>query len=128
MIEVTVKQKVTEEQILNSLITWHDSGLSNFWIDHVNRRPYRTTKQGDEEVDSLQLPITIKVQDDCEIDGHRRFTLGRKAIERGVKAMAQRYPKQFAQEFPANPDDYNGDAATADLFVQCCLFGKEEFA
>lgn len=121
--KVQVTQDVSEAQILNSLINWSDSGIANFYVEHIDHRPYRM--DGDD--DYLNLPVVVTLQEDCEVDGKLEFVLDQDAIERGVAALAKLYPRVFAQEFPADPDAYNGDASTADLFVQCCLFGKEVF-
>jgi hypothetical protein len=42
-----------------------------------------------------------------------------KVIKAGLKIMAKKYPRYFA-------DIVNGDAdeETGDVFLQCCLFGK----
>lgn len=52
-------------------------------------------------------------------DDPKRYTLDMAAIERGLAVMAEKYPKHFA-DFVAE----NDDAETADVFLQCCLFGE----
>lgn len=47
------------------------------------------------------------------------FRLNRKAIKRGLKTMADQYPKDFD-----NFLDENTDVETGDVFIQCCLLGK----
>jgi hypothetical protein len=39
-------------------------------------------------------------------------------IESGLQVMADKYPKHFA-DFMSEEDD----CVTADVFLQCCLFG-----
>lgn len=52
------------------------------------------------------------------VDG-RAHVLDRAAIERGVKAMQFDCPRQFGIMMAES-----GDADTADIFLQCCLFGS----
>lgn len=51
--------------------------------------------------------------------GPRVFRLDLNAIARGLDALAQHYPRHFADLI-----NENGDALTADVLLQCCLFGK----
>lgn len=41
----------------------------------------------------------------------------------GLKKMANRYPQHFA-----NIISGDADAETADVFIQCCLFGEVEYS
>lgn len=47
------------------------------------------------------------------------YRLDREAMCRGLKVMAEKYPKHFADFI--NEDD---DATTGDVFLQCALFGE----
>ena len=53
-----------------------------------------------------------------DAESGEKHTLDLAAIRRGVKAMSEKYPKQWA-DFRSQ----NDDAETADIFVQCCIFG-----
>ena len=50
-------------------------------------------------------------------DSSKRLDLA--AIQRGLQVMAEEYPRHFG-----NFMDEADDATTADVFLQCCLFGK----
>ena len=55
---------------------------------------------------------------DLEDDGKvYRFNLPK--IQKGLRVMAEKYPRHFQ-----NFIDENFDAETGDVFVQCCLFGE----
>jgi hypothetical protein len=53
--------------------------------------------------------------DDGEISG----TLTRETCLKGLQVMAAKYPRCFA-DFMQEQDD----AGTADVYIQCCLFGE----
>lgn len=62
--------------------------------------------------------MTLFVENDRD-DGKDAIVLDLAAMQRGVAAMAKQEPKHFADMM--NEDD---DATTADVFMQCCAFGK----
>ena len=45
--------------------------------------------------------------------------LDKKSLFQGAKIMAQRYPRHFKDWI-----NENDDSITADVFLQCCLFGE----
>lgn len=57
--------------------------------------------------------VTIAVPDDAV------YTLEPKSIANGLQKMAGLYPEHFADML-----DETDDADTADVFLQCCLFGE----
>lgn len=54
-----------------------------------------------------------------EIDKVSKRRLNLASIEEGLKVMAEKYPRHFA-DFMTEHDD----AITGDVFLQCCLFGE----
>lgn len=56
---------------------------------------------------------------DTESGDNGRYLLDRAALERGLKVMAEKYPRHWA-DFIAE----NEDATTGDVFLQCALFGE----
>lgn len=50
-------------------------------------------------------------------DGSFEFTP--KELQRGLDVVAEKYPNRLFEIL-----DENGDAETADVFLQCCLFGE----
>jgi hypothetical protein len=45
--------------------------------------------------------------------------LDREAMHRGLRIMAEKYPRHFLDMVCENDD-----AATGDVFLQCCMFGE----
>jgi hypothetical protein len=45
-------------------------------------------------------------------------------IRMGLQALADKYPHHLENIFDLDKQD----AAAADLFIQCCLFGEEKYA
>lgn len=54
-----------------------------------------------------------------EFDGEVKHTLDLKAIKRGLRIMAKKYPEHFADLLAENDDN-----DTSDCLVQCSLFGE----
>ena len=48
-----------------------------------------------------------------------KHTLDRARLETGLQIMADKYPKHFSDLVQENDD-----ATTADVYLQCCLFGE----
>ena len=117
---VTVITQVTEEQVANSLVGAIEGG-SNYWYRDVSHLPYTVR---DEPI-RLILPVTITEDDGTENGAKHHLTKGK--ICRGLRVMASMHPRHFCREFPPDSDDYQGDASTADLFLQCCLFGEARY-
>jgi hypothetical protein len=76
--------------------------------------------------------VEIMEHDDGSRDGSRvlsgkkpagkRHRLTRQALLRGLRVMAQKYPKHFADALTED-DDIN----TSDVFIQCALFGEVRY-
>lgn len=104
-----------DDAIAETLATAWEGG-SNYWIDRADRRPYTVAENGDVR---LRLPVTI-----WPVEGDQPVVLDRAAIRRGLRLFQNEFPHQFADEFPAGRDEYNGDAESADIFLQLCLLGE----
>jgi len=55
---------------------------------------------------------------DIEDDDGAEYRLDLEAIRKGLRVMADKFPKHFGDVL-----DENDDAETGDVFLQCCLFG-----
>jgi hypothetical protein len=67
--------------------------------------------------------ITI-VEVDDERTGHTtEHQVGMERLQRGLEVMAQKFPGWFGEII-----DDNVDAACADVFLQCVVFGEEKYA
>lgn len=68
--------------------------------------------------------ITNEWTPDVNEDWHYLLLTPEK-LKRGLQVMAELFPKQFNMEFPSDPDAYEGDAVTADCFMQCALLSDQ---
>lgn len=116
---VTVQQEISDERISDLLCTWYESGFSNFWIESV-KRSHKPADLGAEYTFDLPLKggwLTIETGDGPPV------VLNREAITKGLQVFADKYPHLYSEFI-----NENDDANTADVFVQCCLFGEEVYA
>jgi hypothetical protein len=60
--------------------------------------------------------VIIEAEDDPETE----WTLDLPAIRKGIQIVADKYP----QIMESLVSVHGGDAGTADVFIQCCLFGE----
>lgn len=119
-----VEIEITNEQIAGLLITAFEGG-SNYWckIDYEKSvKPEVLWKFGYEEVyPRIQWPLSeggrifvTNIHGDSE-----RGYLDLSSIKRGLNLMAQDHPRHFSDILKNNED-----ATTADVFLQCCVFGE----
>tara|TARA_R100001086_G_C11623512_1_gene199520 strand:- start:74 stop:433 length:360 start_codon:yes stop_codon:yes gene_type:complete len=107
------------EQILEDiLITAIESGIG-YWANKV--RPGNLSVINGEGI-PYYAHVThehweIKIYDKYEKNSP--YTLTKKKLQSGLAIMAECYPRHFA-----NLDTGNFDSTTADVFIQCCLFGE----
>jgi hypothetical protein len=105
---VKVVKKVPQERIEGLLVGAFEGG-SNYWI----RWAKTVVESGKFYEEAFGHGIRVKAQD----EKHTRL-LNRIAMEKGLEIMAADYPKHLADFL-----DGNDDATTADVFLQCCLYG-----
>lgn len=112
----TVQTKIPTS-VVEGLITTAFEGGSNYW--YTNLKADDADKLDDVEYWHIELPmmegryVTFKDIDD---DEHR---LDIDAIQRGLGVMAAKYPRHMNDALNENDD---GD--TADVFLQCAVFGE----
>lgn len=108
---------ITDEKVGNLLCSALEGG-SNYWYDIVDFINPNNVKC---EFKHLELPFMdgcgLMIQDD-EGDEEPKL-LNREAMQRGLEIMQRDYANHF-QDFL----DENDDGSTADVFLQCCLFGE----
>ena len=109
-ISVTVKitHNFTRHKIEEFLVCALEGG-SNYWIKEVE-----PVKEGD-DVYEAPFGLGLKVTD---LEGQTNY-LNYSAFHRGLQAMADNYPRHMGDIISKNDD-----ATTADVFLQCCLFGQ----
>ena len=119
--EVTVKHNIPDERIQDLLCSaFADS--SNYWIKKIEYIYPRGKSREDFTYSHIELPLHGGSIIVTNVDGEER-TLDRNSIERGLKLMAEEYPKDMSDFLNENDDAY-----TADLFLQLCLFREEVYS
>jgi hypothetical protein len=95
-----------------SAINWHGPGPRPRGNWYAEPKTY----EGDFVLEVIEV--------DDETTGHEtKHLITMPKIEKGLAAMAKKYPHVFADII-----NDNMDAATADLFLQCVVFGEEKYA
>lgn len=120
--QIELVVKVSHERI-NDLLCGAFEGGSNYWypIESYNYPEGQTKGSLEIEFEHVELPMkggSLTVSD-IEEDGGKKHILDKEACIRGLKVMAEKYPQHFADW-----QDENDDATTADVYLQCCLFGE----
>lgn len=119
---VLAPSTITKMMIADLLSTASEGGIS-YWaevLDYVEpaSMPFRFDKEHIYRFVDYPLnggSVTIR---DAEEEGPEGWILDGEAIKRGLQVMATNHPKHWQDVLTDNHD-----AATADVFVQCCLFG-----
>ena len=120
--KLTLPIEIPDQRIQDLLCSALEGG-SNYWyfIESFNYPKGEDKQSLGIEFEHLELPfkggsLTFTVPED---DDGKEYILDSKAIQQGMKVMAEKYPRHFE-----NFLDENDDAITGDVFLQCCLFGE----
>jgi len=116
-----VTMTISQERLEDLLCTAFEGGV-NYWAGtRIKGRPAQDCRY------VHQIPArggTLELFDDLGEgwpEQHDPF-LNRGALQRGLKVMSEKYPRHFA-DFLQEQED----ATTADVFVQCAVFGEIVF-
>ncbi len=98
-------------------------GGSNYWyfIEKFNYPEGQNKKSLGIEFAHIELPFkggSLTITTPEEEDG-KEYILDEQACIRGLNTMAEKYPRHYADWLAENDD-----AITADVYLQCCLFGE----
>jgi len=127
---ILVPLRIPVERVSNLLCSAFEGG-SNYWArieKKTEPTEYLYRSSEDQVYPHIDYPLnpggslTISANGDDEheeIDGRREWVLDVEAIKRGLAFMANNEPSAFG-DFLGEDDDQ----ITADVFLQCCLFGK----
>lgn len=110
--EIIITQEVSDEQILNLLD--EASRGSTYWCEGVQELAYESVCK---EVLEGKKQLTFT---DTEADKKHFFDV--QNIKAGLKIMAMKFPKHFGDAIQLG-GDFNSDAETGDVFLQCALLG-----
>lgn len=110
--------ELSDDRLANLLVGAFEGG-SNYWIDYTDVKAGPTVgKAWGERQPFYGAPFSggaIVIQ---PLDWDGEVTLDHTALLRGLEVMANKYPHHFADAMTEHDD-----ATTADVFLQCCLFG-----
>ena len=129
----TATIKVDYNDILNLIINGFDMAIAYWCRDadphypddfDVQKIPWLKGKDGWSKVRKLYFcPLVpggkIVLHDD--VSG-KEVTMDLESIQRGIDVMSSEYPRHWA-DFMSE----NDDAITADVFIQCCVFGESPY-
>lgn len=128
-----ITQEIDDNMIIGLLCSAFEGG-SNYWYFIERTELAGDLKEEDfHEGGKMQLPDQYwhwaeliplvpgcaLIITDKESDGKEEYRLDRAALERGLQVMSDKYPHHFG-DFMSE----NDDAITADVYLQCCLFGE----
>ncbi len=85
---------------------------SSYWCRFAGDLGYEQTVH-----DIIENKYELKLEDFEDEKARYTLTLGK--IKKGLTIMAKKYPKHFASIL-----EENTDADTADVLLQCALFGE----
>lgn len=123
LVMLPVIVKVTVERV-KDLLTCAFEGGSNYWVEVAERVG--------EAKDHKQAPFLcdcpfvkdgyLKIKEDGAEAKHGMggwFNIDPRTLAEGLRVMAEKYPKDFADFL-----NENDDAGTGDTFLQCVCFGE----
>ena len=110
---------VTDQQVYDLLVTAREGG-SNYWMDSYGgiAPTKRFTPMEGEVYKFADYPMnggTITISH----DETETAILNKENLQRGLDVMAEKYPHHMTDLL-----NDNMDADTADVFLQCCVFGE----
>ncbi len=105
---------IDDSSIKDILITAFEGG-SNYWYQINNDYTGHPADAVMKSEETLEIG-------DVEEDGRKLGILNREEINKGLQVMIEKYPSHFT-----NFINDNGDAETADVFLQCCVMGEIVF-
>lgn len=112
-----------EDRIADLLCSGFEGGIS-YWAYIVgDRKPRSVVDLGPRWDDGIfphvHFPLSrggaVTV---CDLQTEKKHTLDLGAIRRGLRVMAEKFPRHFGDWLAENDD-----ATTGDVFIQCCLLG-----
>lgn len=126
---VSVPTGITSERIIDLICCAFEGGI-NYWAMVKSKKkpkikcPYKTTVMHESwEGYSYWYPLvdggSIQLVND---EGEKCLPLNKETINKGLIIMANKYPWHFDNFIKENED-----AETADVFIQCCVFGEIVF-
>lgn len=96
-----------------------------FWKSYRHKQPDQGVTPWYEVAKTWEGHFLIEIVEvDDERTGHKtRHKISEAGVRLGLETMAREYPSRFGSVLSGDID-----AACADVFLQCMLFGREKYA
>jgi hypothetical protein len=114
-VTVTLTHEISESRIRDLFCNAIEGG-SNYWCNSMDRKGNISREQAPYRQD---VPFVEGGWLDVRDDDGGKHRVDREAIVKGLKTLAEKYPKHFADFLSENDD-----AETGDVFLQCICFGE----
>jgi hypothetical protein len=121
---VTITKTLSPSKIADQVITAIEGGIS-YWCDKTDvLEPDRSTLKerpwyADPKLYAGPFKILFREEEEHKLGAGRDQYLTPENVQSGLNVMSEKYHDHFRDLV-----DENGDATTADVFIQCCLFGE----
>jgi len=139
LFKVKIEHEVTPQQICNLLVTAFDGYFTKQWLAceevHMPRVPDWSwcSEEEREEWEAVRkiyvaamcggtVSFIDRVENDDPDESPNLLIMDKHSLIRGLKIMAEKYPRHF-QDFIREKDD----AITGDIYVQCCLLDEAPY-
>jgi hypothetical protein len=119
----TAAVTIPAQKIADQVITAIESGIA-YWaesadlVEPTGAEHLEQMRIGDPKVYEGPFKLKIVQQEEHTLGAGTDVFLTPENVQTGLTVMATRYGKHFQDMM-----DDNGDADTADVFIQCCVFG-----
>lgn len=113
-----IKVNVPDESIESLLVSIFETTASTYWCEVVRIEHSKLSKKFKEPA-IIILNGGYAIIKDIEADDEKSYRLDLGSITKGLEAMAEEYGVAFGDILSDN-----ADMETADVLLQCSLFGK----
>ncbi len=139
LFKVKIEHEVTPQQICNLLVTAFDGYFTKQWLAceevHMPRVPdwsWCSEEEREEWEAARKIYVAAmcggtvsfidRVENDDPDESPNLLIMDKQSLIRGLKIMAEKYPRHF-QDFIREKDD----DITGDIYVQCCLLDEAPY-
>jgi len=124
--KITIAIDIPTKEIMWQFVAAFEGG-SNYWLNEIGAVTIGTFPDpkkpwySDERVFEQAYSIELKYDNPKKGKPYASKTITQDDVVKGLAIMAAKVPHQFAALI--DPDGTSADATTADVFLQCVLFG-----
>lgn len=120
-----IEIEIRPDQIATMMVSAIESGdpVTQGWCIDIRTEGGKALWYADPDFYKGTFLMEIVEYDEDTGNEVKTHLVGDFAFAAGLKAMAERYPRQFGQIMRNDTD-----APCADLFLQCVCFGEEKYA